>query len=154
MIKPQSILYSFHKDTHPQKPKYCIILYVDADLVIGLCLTTSQDRSGVKSERLKHGCIKDSTGVPISYVFLYPTDIGVAPDGSAWHFPLTTVVRFDYAFKTYTIDEFKAKTKDTELKCKMNDDEFGNFLYAFYHSEDIAPVLKPIIEDIMKELYS
>ena len=152
MIEPQNVLYSFHKDTNPQKEKYSIILFVNDDLVIGVCLTTSKDRSGVKQTNLKHGVINDENKIPISYVFLHPNNIGISPNGDPWHFPLTTVVRFDYTFKRYSLNEFKEKTSNSILKCKMYDEEFCNFIYAFYKSEDIPKDIKPIIEQKLSEL--
>ena len=99
MLAPKNVIYGFCKTTHPPKPKYMISLYRSEELNIVACFTTSQNRAGVPSESIKHGRITNEKKEVLSYVFLPEVSVGKTPLGEVFHFPVQTVVRFDYCFK-------------------------------------------------------
>ena len=64
------------------------------------CFTTSQDRAGVPLEQVTHGAIKNKEKEIISYVFLTSVCVGVAPDGSDYHFQFKRLFDLTIALKT------------------------------------------------------
>lgn len=136
MLSPRNVVYGFSKITNPPKEKFLISLYRSKELSVVACFTTSQDRAGVPLEQVTHGAIKNKEKEIISYVFLTSVCVGVAPDGSDYHFPVQTVVRFDYCFKDGEQTDLLSSFNSPKVVCKLNDAEYENLIYAMYKSDD------------------
>ena len=109
-----------------------ISLYRSEELNIIACFTTSQNRAGVPSEQIKHGIIRNKEKEIISYVFLADVCVGVTPENEDFHFPLQTVIRFDYCFKEGNQTELLSNFQSPVIICKLNDTEYENLIYAMY----------------------
>lgn len=152
MLTPKNVIYGFCKSTHPPKPKYMISLYRSEDLNIVACFTTSQNRAGVPSERIKHGKITNERNEVLSYVFLPEVSVGKTPAGQAFHFPVQTVVRFDYCFREEEQSKLLSSFVAPEVKCTLDDAEYENLIYAMYKSDDTPLIYKTYFEKILFEL--
>ena len=152
MLTPKNVIYGFCKSTHPPKPKYMISLYRSEDLNIVACFTTSQNRAGVPSERIKHGKITNERNEVLSYVFLPEVSVGKTPAGQAFHFPVQTVVRFDYCFREEEQSKLLSSFVAPEVKCTLDDAVYENLIYAMYKSDDTPLIYKTYFEKILFEL--
>lgn len=152
MLSPRNVVYGFSKITNPPKKKYLISLYRSKELSVVACFTTSQDRAGVPLEQVTHGAIKNKEKEIISYVFLTSVCVGVAPDGSDYHFPDQTVVRFDYCFKDGEQTDLLSSFASPKVVCKLNDAEYENLIYAMYKSDDTPEKYKPHFEKVLFDL--
>ena len=152
MLSPRNVVYGFSKITNPPKEKFLISLYRIKELSVVACFTTSQDRAGVPLEQVTHGAIKNKEKEIISYVFLTSVCVGVAPDGSDYHFPVQTVVRFDYCFKDGEQTDLLSSFNSPKVVCKLNDAEYENLIYAMYKSDDTPEKYKPHFEKVLFDL--
>lgn len=152
MLAPKNVIYGFCKTTCPPKPKYMISLYRSEELNVVACFTTSQKRAGVSSEKIKHGRIANEKKEVLSYVFLPEVSVGKTPSGEAFHFPVQTVVRFDYCFKEEQQSKLLSSFDNPEVVCILDDVEYENLIYAMYKSDDTPLIYKTYFEKILFEL--
>ncbi|WP_294633853.1 hypothetical protein [uncultured Bacteroides sp.] len=152
MLSPQNVIRGFCKSTNPPKYKYLISLYRSEELNIIACFTTSQDRAGIPLEEIRHGVIKNKKNEIISYVFLTDVCVGKTPEDKDFHFPLQSVIRFDYCFKEGNQAELLSNFESPVIVCKLNDKEYEDLIYAMYKSDDTPEVYKPHFEKILFKL--
>lgn len=154
MFKPGNIVYGYVSGLgfRKAKHKYLITLYHDEAHDIVACFTTSQHYYGVPEEDVRHGAIRRN-GVIYSYVFEKGVEIGSDPDtGAGFAFPDRTTVTFDYGVKQGFVSAFSEGIEDPKVVCVLNNDEFGNLLYAMYKSPQLKQNLKPYIEETLRKL--
>ena len=85
-------------------------------------------------------------------MYSWPVCVGVAPDGSDYHFPVQTVVRFDYCFKDGEQTDLLSSFDSPKVVCKLNETEYENLIYAMYKSDDTPEKYKPHFEKILFDL--
>ena len=152
MLAPKNVIYGLCKTTNPPKPKYLISLYRSENLHVTACFTTSRQRAGVAPEKIKHGKIVNEYKEVISYVFLPEVVIGQTPAGEDFHFPIQTVIRFDYCFKEDEQDKLLSSFENPKIVCTLSDKEYEDLIYAMYRSDDNPRVYKTYFEQILFEL--
>lgn len=129
-----------------------ISLYRSEELNVVACFTTSQKRAGVPPGKIKHGKIINDRKEVLSYVFLPEVTIGKTPVGLDFHFPVQTVIRFDYCFKEDEQSKLLSCFEEPKVVCTLNDQEYENLIYAMYHSDDTPLIYKTYFEKILFEL--
>lgn len=152
MLAPKNVIYGFCKTTNPPKPKYMISLYRSEELNVVACFTTSQKRAGVPSEKIKHGKITNDKKEVLSYVFLPDVPVGKTPVGAEFHFPVQTVVRFDYCFREDEQTKLLSSFEEPKVVCTLDDTEYENLIYAMYQSDDTPLIYKTYFEKILFEM--
>ena len=152
MLTPKNVIYGFCKTTTPPKNKFMISLCRNEDWNIVACFTTSQERAGVPPEKVKHGTITNDNKEVLSYVFLPEVIIGKTPQNKGYHFPVQTVVRFDYCFKEEEQSKLLSSFDNPKVICVLNDNEYENLIYAMYRSDDTPLDYKPLFEKILFEM--
>lgn len=151
MLSPRNVIYGFCTTTKPPKPKYLISLYQSNELNIIACFTTSQARSGILLEKIKHGKIQNNQDDIVSYVFLSTVEIGLTPNNTTFTFPKNTTVRFDYCFQAGYQDDVLGQFDSPTIVCTLHKEEYVDLIYAMYQSGDTPKEYKPIFEKILEK---
>ena len=152
MLSERNVIYGFCKTTNPPKNKYLISLHRSSELDIVACFTTSQKRTGGAYIEKKHGKIKNSKGVVVSYFFKQNTVIGKSLSGIDFSFPEDTSVIFDYCFQSGEQNAILNQFEDIEVKCVLTDKEYFDLIYAIYQSPDTPKRFIPIFGEKLRSL--
>ena len=154
MFTPGNVVYAFCNNTNPPKNKYMISLYRGLDFDLVFSFTTSQPRAGVPEEQVHHGIIKNDAGDSISYVFEAGHEIGTTPDGKRFSFPKRTVITFDYGLHMTKLDQLLKTIENPVLKCKLDEKEYEDLIYALMRSPRTQEKFKPVFDQILIKLFA
>ena len=152
MFEPGIVTYVFAKNISDPKNKYAISIFRDGDLQILIHFTTTQKRAGVPEDQIHHGINRDSSGNVVSYVFEPTVEIGDTPTGGRFHFPERTIMQFDYGFLRGDDQRLQQQFDNLEVKCKLDQKEYENLIYAMYRSKRTSEEYKPYLEEVLKTI--
>lgn len=154
MFEPGTVTYGFAKTISDPKPKYAISIFRDENVQILIHFTTSRKRTGIADELIHHGINRDANGDVVAYVFEPDVEIGDAPDGGRFRFPMRTVMQFDYGFLQADDWGLQQQFDNLEVKCHLDKKEYLDLVYAMYKSKRTPSIYKPYLEKILLDAFA
>ena len=151
MFEPGSVTYGFAKNISHPKDKYAISIFRDENVQVLIHFTTSKRRAGVPDNQVCHGINRDMDGNVVSYVFEPDVEIGDTPTGGRFHFPVRTVMQFDYGFLRGDDLSLQRQFDNLEIKCHLDKKEYLDLVYAMYCSKRTPTEYKPYLEKVLEE---
>lgn len=152
MFEPGTVTYGFAKNISNPKNKYAISIFRDEHVRVLIHFTTSQPRTGIPDDQICHGINRDSENNVVAYVFEPTVEIGDTPDGGRFRFPKRTIMQFDYGFLKDEDWKLQQLFDNLEVKCKLDQKEYEDLIYAMYCSKRTPEEYKPYLEKVLTEI--
>ena len=139
--------YEFEDGTIKGTGKFLIVIFNNNDVSIIASLTTSQNH--IPDDLKKHGCI-NSDYISVSCYHFEKSKKITTSDFSFWK---DTFVYFSNNVFEKKIDIIEEKYGDTiELKGKLSDEEYEEFIYCIYKSKFVNRGIKKILEKHLENI--